>query len=77
MHAAAPIGVGNADRDDVVDVRVLGEGGLDLGREDVRAAGHDHVGAAVGDEIAGFIDPAEVADADEPVRRRGCGGAPT
>ena len=46
VHPAAPLGIPQADDDDVGDRRMLAERGLDLCRKDIDAPGHDHVDVA-------------------------------
>src|SRR3954451_7608102 len=71
----APALVGNADHRNVLDLRVLGQDTLDLGRIDVLAAADDHVLDAVRDvEIAVAVNVAAVPRAQPAVgrdRRRG------
>ena len=59
----APLVTRNPDHHAVADRRVVEQDRLDLGRIDVHAAGHDHVGLAVAEEeVALLVDVADVAD---------------
>src|SRR5215207_2920801 len=61
LDLLAHVLVGDADDRDVEDLRVHGQTVLDLLRVDVRAAGDDHEGLAVGEvQVAVLVDVAEV-----------------
>ena len=60
--ALTKVGIGQAERDAALDGRMGIECSFDLGRIDIVAATHDHIGAAVGDiKIAIGIQVTEIA----------------
>ena len=68
VHPPAPLRVLEADHDDVGDLRVVDERGLDLGGEHVGAAGDDEVDAPVDEvQVAVVVEVAHVADGAEAV----------
>ena len=72
MHLLTPFVRGDAEDRDVENARMLFQGGLDLGRVDVHAAGDDHVGLAVADVVVALVVPVgDVAHGVEIAVRRG------
>ena len=68
MHAPSPLRVLHPHHHDIGHVRVRGQRRLDLGREDIRPAGDDHVRSAVVHvQVTVRVEVAHVAERGEVV----------